>query len=396
MTMVWWNVGIVLQLGTKFYLGQIMKKTLHISNYYPPYVGGIQYVCYQIVANLKDFAHAVICFNDKKNTVIEEYEGVRVIRCGFWKKIKGFAISFCYYKHLNRTIKQFNPDIIHFHAPNPVAMLYLLILIPKQVKLIVHYHARIATGEFLYPLYKPFEQRLFRRADKICVTSPMLRDNVAELAPYRGKSVVVENIISTEDLDISGEAAKGRIKELKEKYGNKKMVFTFGRHVHYKGLKYLVEAEQYIDKACEIIIGGTGPITEELKQMARSKRIHFIGHIPDDELKYYLHAADVFAFPSVSKAEAFGLALAQAMYCYTPAVTFTIKESGVNYVSLNKITGLEVENQNAHKFAEAINQLISDEKYRRELGNNAHQRVVENFTMNRIKSKLIKIYNELL
>jgi glycosyltransferase involved in cell wall biosynthesis len=207
---------------------------------------------------------------------------------------------------------------------------------------------------------------------------------------------VIENIISTEILDISTEADKEQIQALKEKYGNKKIVFTFGRHVHYKGFKYLITAEQYIDKSSEIVIGGTGPITEELKQMTDSKRIHFVGRIPDNELKYYLHAADVFVFPSIHKGEAFGLALAQAMYCSTPAVTFIISESGVNYVNLNKITGLEVENQNTHKLAEAINQLLIDEKLRRELGNNAHQRVVENFTMDCIKSKLISVYNSLL
>jgi glycosyltransferase involved in cell wall biosynthesis len=237
---------------------------------------------------------------------------------------------------------------------------------------------------------------LFRRADKICVTSPILRDNIAELVPYREKSIVIENIISTENLDISTEADTEQIKALKEKYGNKKIVFSFGRHVYYKGFKYLIAAEQHIDKASEIIIGGTGPITEELKQMTNSQRIHFIGHIPDNKLKYYLHAADVFAFPSINKAEAFGIALVQAMYCYTPAVTFTIAESGVNYVSLDKITGLEVENRNGYKLAESINHLLRDEELRQELGNKAHQRVIENFIMDRIKSKIIKIYNELL
>lgn len=50
----------------------------------------------------------------------------------------------------------------------------------------------------------------------------------------------------------------------------------------------------------------------------------------------------MFAFPSVTKNEAFGVALAEAMYCYTPAVTFTIEGSGVNWVNLNGITGIEV------------------------------------------------------
>ena len=48
-------------------------------------------------------------------------------------------------------------------------------------------------------------------------------------------------------------------------------------------------------------------------------------------------------FPSITKNEAFGVVLAEAMYCYTPAITFTIEGSGVNWVNLHQVTGLEME-----------------------------------------------------
>ena len=62
----------------------------------------------------------------------------------------------------------------------------------------------------------------------------------------------------------------------------------------------------------------------------------------------------MFCFPSISKNEAFGLALAEGMYYEKPAVTFTIPGSGVNYVSLNRVTGIEVENRNVEKYADAM------------------------------------------
>ena len=45
------------------------------------------------------------------------------------------------------------------------------------------------------------------------------------------------------------------------------------------------------------------------------------------------------------------------MYCQLPAITFTIDGSGVNWVSLNSETGIEVSNSNALEFGNAIEKL---------------------------------------
>ena len=34
------------------------KRILHISKYYPPYAGGIEYVCYKVVSSLPQFEHS--------------------------------------------------------------------------------------------------------------------------------------------------------------------------------------------------------------------------------------------------------------------------------------------------------------------------------------------------
>lgn len=371
-----------------------MKKILHIPNYYPPHTGGIEYACYQIVSNLPDFQHEVICFNDMQVSKQEDYKGIKVIRCGIFKKVAGQALSLTYFKYLKHEIRVFQPDIIHFHAPNPLISLYLLLLIPKHIKLVVHFHAEIMTSRFLYGCYKPFERLLLIRADRILTTSPKMKDEVKLIASHKSKCIVIENVISTEDLKITPED-ESAVAKLQAEYGNKKIVLSFGRHVSYKGLEYLLKAEPLIQEDCVIIVGGSGPLTSQLQKMTNSPRVHFIGRIPNKELRYYLHAAYLFAFPSITKAEAFGLTLAQCMYCYVPPVTFTIPESGVNYVSLANITGLEVENRNFREFAKAIDRLLSDEKLRQAYAEAGHQRVMDNFIMSHIKSKLLSLYDQL-
>ena len=89
---------------------------------------------------------------------------------------------------------------------------------------------------------------------------------------------------------------------------------------------------------------------------------------PSSELKAYLAACDVFCFPSITKNEAFGIALAEAMAFAKPSVTFTIKGSGVNYVSLNGVTGIEVANGDVEAYAAAIRTLKEDAALREKFG----------------------------
>ena len=133
-------------------------------------------------------------------------------------------------------------------------------------------------------------------------------------------------------------------------------------------------------------------MTESLKEEAGADRkITFLGRLPDEDLAAYCHACDIFCFPSITKNEAFGIALAEGMYCAKPAVTFTIPGSGVNYVNLNGVTGIECLNGDSQAYAEALKKLAGDEKLRKEYGEAAKKRVIDNFTVERFQSKLIKL-----
>ena len=188
---------------------------------------------------------------------------------------------------------------------------------------------------------------------------------------------------------------KNHIQVIKEKYQNRKIVFFIGRHITYKGLPCLLEAEKHVKSDCVFVIAGSGPLTDQLKSECKSERVYFVGRLSDEELVWYHCAASVFAFPSITKNEAFGVALAEAMYCYTPAVTFTIPGSGVNWVNINGVTGIECPNQDAVTFAAAIDKLLSDESLAKQYAEAAHQRVVENFTIPKMMEKMNEVYEEL-
>ena len=370
------------------------KKVLQISNYYTPHIGGIEQTCQYLSEGLKDeYEVKVICFSEDKETKVQETNGIQVIKPGVFLSVARQDLSFSYFKHLHKVIKTWKPDVIHFHYPNPFVTALLLPIIPRSTKLYVQWHLDITKQKKIYPFIKPFETMLLKRADLIAPTSPNYRDSSKPLFPFRNKTTILPSAIDIQKLNVNTGDIE-TIQRIKDKAKGRKIVFFIGRHVLHKGIQDLIKAEQLIKNDCYIFIGGVGPITDEMKAICKSNRV--VGRLSDQEKKCYYYAADIFAFPSYTKAEGFGLTLAEAMYCNAVPVTYTIEGSGVNWVSLHEVTGLEVPNRNVAEYAKAIDELLSDDKKRNDFAEAAHQRIVENFTIEKEILNLKKQYKELL
>lgn len=368
-------------------------RILHVSKYYYPYVGGVENICKYLVEGLppEEYTTAVVCFNEGRKDAVDEVNGHRVYRVGTWINIARQALSPTYFCVLRKAIREFEPDVIQFHWANPFPAAVLLTMMPEDVRLVIHWHMDIIKQKKIYPLIKPVETALLKRADMVIVTSPQYKEGSLPLQPFKDKVKVVQNAMNTDTFALRNDD-KEHIEEVKARYGGRKIVFFVGRHIQYKGLPYLIEAEKYIKGECEIVVAGSGPLTEELKEQCKSRRVHFVGRLSDDELRWHHYAASVFAFPSITKNEAFGVALAEAMYCKTPAVTFTIPGSGVNWVNLDGVTGIEVPNGDAKAFAQAIDTLLADEALATQYAEAGRQRVIDNFTID----KMIGTYRDIL
>lgn len=370
-------------------------KILQISNYYFPFIGGIEQVTRDCSDALKgEHEVKVFCFNHEKGDKIDEVDGVEIIRAGCFAKVASQSLSFSYGKLLKKTLREFAPDVVIFHYPNPFAAHFLLKRLKrmKNCKLIVWWHLDITKQKILGKLFKGQNKRLLRRADKVVATSPKYIEGSRFLQSVREKCVVIPCCVNDSRMHPDA-GVLARAEELKKENEGKTVCLAMGRHVPYKGIEYLVRASKLLDENFLVWIGGRGPLTEELKALAADdKKVTFLGRVENDELVSRILACDIFCFPSITKNEAFGIALAEAMAYGKPAVTFTIEGSGVNYVSLDGLTGIEVENRNVAAYAEAIKKLASDAQLRKTYGENAKRRVEELFT----NEKFTQNVNDLL
>lgn len=382
-----------------------MIKVLQISNYQYPHIGGIEQVARDIadsLINRDDIEQKIICFNEeaedgeyvchRNETVCENVKGVEVIRCGCITKVASQSLSFTFGKELKKVLTEFAPDIVIFHYPNPYQAAFLLPLLKERTRLILYWHLDIIKQKILGKIFHGQTIKLLQRADKIVATSPNYIDGSKYLSQFRDKCMVIPNCIQPERL-LPDEYTVEKVKKIKEQYSGKTICFAVGRHVPYKGMEYLIRASKLLGDNFAILIGGKGPLTEELKKLAASdKKVEFLGRVSDSDLIAYYEACDIFAFPSITKNEAFGIALAEGMYFARPAVTFTIPGSGVNYVNLADETGLECPNGDEKAYAKALVKLDEDDELRKKLGESARKRVEELFMFDQLKAKI----NELI
>ena len=360
-----------------------MKKTLlQIAKYYYPVEGGIETVTKYLGEGLTAFEQVVVCFSQDGITRIDTVHGVKVYRIASSMNIASQDIAFSYYHYLKKIIYEEQPDIILLHCPNPFLYPITAKLTPKDVKLVLLWHSDILGKGILYKMIKQFEKVILRKADLILATSPNYIHPSSPIYDYRDKTQVVANGIIKNDF-VWRTGDETTVEEIRRKYHYKKIVFFVGRHAAYKGVDYLIEAERYIQSDCVILIGGRGPETERLKALNTSPRIKFIGRIPNEYLRCYYYASDIFAFTSCTKQEAFGIALAEAMYCGSVPVTFTIEGSGVNWVSVGDETGIEVPLGDVQAYAAAVDRLLTDKDLYMRYATAGKDRIVRMFTSER-------------
>lgn len=379
-------------------------RILHISKYYYPFMGGTEQVARDLVLTLKDTGaqQKVICFNEDASdglitcrhneTIKDNIDGIDVIRCGYFFKISSQALSLGYSRELRRIMDEFRPNVVILHYPNPFVTHFLLKYKKRDFKLLVYWHLDITKQKILKYLFHFQNVSLIERADKILGATPKHVDESEFSINFGSKKYILPYMIDENNLILSDEEIELG-KNIKEKYKGKTLGFFIGRHVPYKGLSYLIKASKELGNVeMHFLIAGTGELTQSLMEDAKDdSKVEFLGRISDSEKRAFLYACDIILFPSITRNEGFGLALAEGMYFAHPAVTFNIPGSGVNYVNLDGVTGIECPNCDYKMYAYALKKLC-DRDLRTRYGLASRQRVLDLFTSGQFKKNVTELF----
>ena len=372
-------------------------KILHFGKYYPPYFGGVEKVNFDLVEKLnKEYDCQVdeLCFCHSPGYEESFYPvGYKLYRV----PIFGVKFSTPLPRGLVRTLWKVRKDydIVHVHVPNPVAVIATFLL-PSKTKIVVHWHSDIVKQKLLLKFFRPFQTVFLKRASAIIGTSHNYVEGSSELRPFLPKVSVVPIGLDIAEMKYSDDD----VRRIRDKYKGKKIILCIGRLTTYKGHKYLIEAAKQLGSDCVILIGGVGELQAELKRQimehAVDGKVILLGRIPQNLIYAYYAAADVFCLPSITKAEAFGVVLIEALAMGTPIVTCNIKGSGVTWVNEDGVTGYNVCTENARELAEKITKIITDEKLRTSMSANCRERFNQLFTIDTMVGDVFQLYKRLV
>ena len=147
----------------------------------------------------------------------------------------------------------------------------------------------------------------------------------------------------------------------------------------------------------KVVIAGSGPMLEQLQQAARQfPDVLVVGPKDSQALKKLYSQAKCFI--SLSRHEAFGLVMAEAMACYTPVIatdTDGAREQIHHAENGFVLTQHENEAQIVHEFAKAIHYVLSlpDSEY--QAMQHAAREQASQYLLGRIAEQLQQLYQEL-
>lgn len=381
-------------------------RVLHIGKFYPPFAGGIENFLGDLVPALEAIGvHAGVIVHDHS---FKQREGKpdyshdtrgnlwRVPCCG---ELLYTPISPRFPSWFARAIREYKPELLHFHLPNVSAFWAMLLPEARRLPWIIHWHSDVVPSKIdrrltlAYQAYKPFEQKLLGHAAAIIATSEPYLATSKALAPWRRKCVTVPLGLDPERLPFPDEEQLTRARQTWNT--DKLKVLAIGRLTYYKGHEFLINAVSTLDNAKAVIVG-QGERHNELHDLINShglqSKVVLAGGLPPPELNALLATCDCLCLPSLERTEAFGLVLLEAMRFGKAIVASDIPGSGVGFVVQDGVSGQMVPVGDSNGLAQALSRLATDRALSMRLGRAGAACFAERFHIQRIALDIKEIY----
>jgi glycosyltransferase involved in cell wall biosynthesis len=255
-----------------------------------------------------------------------------------------------------------------------------------MMKIPLIWHIRVNEREwFLDRILSLFSTRLILVAHAIRTRFARFKNNK--------KVIVVHNGIDLEEFDTLSDTPSMR----EELNISRDIVLLgcIGRIEEQKGQEYLVSAMKHIEDAKLILVG-----SEEERYLHRIKalctkfrifnRVVFIPY--RDDIPSLLKALDILVLPSFT--EGFSRIILEAMAAKKPVVATNV--GGNAEAVVEGETGYIVPAGNSFALAARINDLVSDKKKRKKMGQAGRKRVESEFTIQVNVERIQEVYEELL
>ncbi len=292
-------------------------------------------------------------------------------------------------------------DVVHLHYPFYGAAEQIVRLkkagLIKHLVMTLHMDAQ-ADGckGLIFDLHRKYIQPgLLRSADKLFISSYDYAENSSYKSVLEQMPEKVVELPFGVDTDCMCSGTPHR-----EKFGISPGSFVIGtvsvqdRAHRFKGVDMLIKAMPRLPENIHLLLVGDGELQSKYRRLAGdlkvSDRVHFAGRLNQEDLLCAYRSMDVFAFPSTNGAEAFGLAMLEAMACGVPIVASRLP--GVRVIAQD--AGLLIPKADLDCLVQALRLMASDENLLNKYSSAARAKSVT-FNWEKHAKALIEQYQQL-
>ena len=359
-------------------------RVLHVGKYFPPHRGGMEVFLADLIAAQRAQgieASALV----HGNPTAQDPPWLTRVPVQFQLIYAPIAIGFR--AALAQAIAQHRPDVLHLHMPNNSVFWALTMPEARDIPWVVHWHSDVVVSNIrpavalAYRLYRPFEQAVLARAERIIATSPPYRQASEPLQPWRSKCAVVPLGLDTSNLP------HPLVQAALPWHDNTLRLLTIGRLTYYKGFETLIRAVACLP-GVELLVVGEGELRAALQSLidtntaaGQAPKVRLLGSVTEADKNALLHSCDVFCLASRERTEAFGMVLLEAMAYARPCIVSDLHGSGMPWVVTQARAGLQVPPEDIPAWQNAIVQLQAQPALRALFGSSGQQALHARFSM---------------
>jgi len=343
------------------------KSLLFVARNYPPNIGGMEILNYELAKTLKDKVKLRVFANLKHRYSISFI-------------IKGFFTSLI----SKEKVILLSDPLLSFYIP-------FLKLIGKKVIIRIN-GLDIIGHNIIYQLLIPF---LTNFADVIICISSYTKQECIKRHINKKKIIVITPGIKPEKYYLPHMDKKTLFKIIPEAE-NKVILLSMGRLIRRKGHYWFIkEVIPMLDDNIIYILAGAGPEMENIKKLVEEKslqgKVFLLGEISENTKKILLNNSDIFILPNIpieGDMEGFGIVALEASSCGLPVIATGIE--GITDAVIKNKNGLLVDSYDTKGYINLIKSLLYNKKELNDFRIRARKFASRQFSWDKIVKRYLK------
>jgi glycosyltransferase involved in cell wall biosynthesis len=320
--------------------------------------------------------------------------GVETLSCDVGNRT-GFPLAVV---RLARFLRRERIDIVHTHLFEPS-------VVGLQAGVLARTPARVMTRH-----YSNYHTRINKkwhvRLDQLCTR---LCDEVIAVSSHTAKHLIevegapedkVHTVLNGFDTSRVEVPDRSELERLRREFdaADAHLLVIVGRLHPEKGYEHLFrslpELRERVDRPVLLLVAGAGAFEDAFRRQVAELRcereVRFLGF--RDDASSLMAAADLVVLPSV--AEAFGIAIAEALYIGTPVVATRV--GGIPEIVDDGVDGVLVPPASSEELAKAIADLLNDPDRTAQMAGAGREKVRRRFSYESMVKNYEAIYHEAL